>query len=62
MWAHDEAVRAQQIDTMRETLFAARMELERWGHGDMHYGNTPRDPKVLAMLAKIDEVLDVTLG
>ena len=32
-------------------------ELSRWGFGDFHYGNTPRDPEVLAALAVYDEAL-----
>ena len=42
---------------LRAVLVEARAELDRWGFGDFHYGDTPRDPGVLAMLAKIDTVL-----
>lgn len=38
-------------------LIDARSEIDRWGHGDMHYGPMPRDPGVVAALAAIDEVL-----
>lgn len=38
-------------------LIEARAEVDRWGYGDFHYGETPRDPGVLAMLARIDAVL-----
>ena len=45
-----------------EVLVEARAEIDRWGFGDFHYGDTPRDPGVLAMLAKIDTVLDAPRG
>lgn len=45
-----------------EILQAARAEINRWGHGDMHYGPTARDPKVLAMLARIDDFLESYVG
>jgi hypothetical protein len=38
-------------------LGRARTELDRWGHGDFHYGDMPRDPRVLAALADIDAVI-----
>lgn len=58
----DHELCERETATLRETLYAARTELDRWGHGDMHYGNMPRDEGVVKMLAKIDEVLDATLG
>ncbi len=33
-------------------------ELSRWGFGDFHYGDTPRDPDVLAALAVYDRALE----
>jgi hypothetical protein len=38
----------------------ARAEIDKWGYGDFHYGDTPRDPDVLAMLARIDAFLEET--
>jgi hypothetical protein len=49
-----------QRDTLRTALIEAQSELERWGHGDFHYGNMPRDPGVLAALARIREALEGT--
>jgi hypothetical protein len=45
---------------MRALLVDARAEIDRWGYGDFHWGDTPRDPGVLAMLARIDASLGVT--
>lgn len=42
---------------LRAALVRARAEIDRWGYGDHHYGNTPRDPGVLAALADIDHTL-----
>lgn len=56
-WHAEEA----KVEQLRTTLFAASLELTRWGFGDMHYGPTGRDPKVTAMLDKIEEALDATL-
>lgn len=42
---------------LRAALLRARVEIDKWGHGDFHYGNTPRDPSVLAALADIDRTL-----
>jgi len=32
-------------------------EVDRWGHGDFHYGPMPRDRGVLEALAAHDEAL-----
>lgn len=48
---------AEENERLRNVLREARAEVDRWGHGDMHYGAMPRDKGVLAMLAKIDGVL-----
>lgn len=42
---------------LRAALRRAREELDRWGHGDFHYGNMPRDKGVLDALADIDRTL-----
>lgn len=47
----------ERLHELRTLLQDARAELDRWGHGDMHYGPMPRDPGIVAMLAKIDAVL-----
>lgn len=47
----------QRIRDLRLALISARGEINRWGHGDMHYGPMPRDPGVVTALAAIDEVL-----
>jgi hypothetical protein len=44
-------------DELMGLLADARTEIDRWGHGDFHYGETPRDPGVVKMLARLDEVL-----
>lgn len=49
------------IRDLRAVLTEAREELDRHGHGDMHY--TPagwRDEKVLKMLERIDAILKAT--
>lgn len=46
-----------EIKCWKDLARDARDELDRWGHGDMHYGNTPRDPKVLAMVDRINAAL-----
>lgn len=46
-----------RIDALRLLLVDARAEIDRWGYGDFHFGPTPRDPEVLAMLERIDKVL-----
>jgi hypothetical protein len=45
--------------TFRQLLRDARDELDRHGHGDFHYHpDGYRDPKVLAMLERIDTALN----
>lgn len=51
---------AQVIATLPElvaVLIEARAEVDRWGYGDFHWGETPRDPGVLATLERIDAAL-----
>ena len=50
------AARARNFE-LAEALRAARTEIDRWGHGDIHYGLMQRDPAVLSSLAAIDKVL-----
>lgn len=47
----------QQLASLREALADARIELDKHGHGDFHYGDRPRDPLVLTVLRKIDAAL-----
>lgn len=47
-----------RIAQLTEALRAAKTEIDRWGHGDFHYGATPRDVGVLAALAAIDAALE----
>lgn len=67
------AIRARQLDyliaentRLRDALTYARNELDRHGYGDFHYGETPREPSIVAALAIVDsalrgyEVTDVT--
>jgi hypothetical protein len=42
---------------LRRALERARSEIDRWGYGDFHYGNTPRDQRVLDALIDIDRTL-----
>lgn len=48
---------SRRVGVLTEALMNARDEIDRWGHGDMHYGPMPRDPGVVSALASIDEVL-----
>lgn len=48
---------AEEVERLRSTLIAARAEVDRWGYGDFHWGETPRDEGVLSMLARIDAAL-----
>lgn len=48
---------ADTIAELVQVLREARDELARWGWGDFHYGVTPQQPQVVAMVAKIDAVL-----
>lgn len=48
---------SREIERLRNALLDAREEIDKWGYGDFHYGDTPREPSVLAALAAIDEVL-----
>lgn len=41
----------EEMRQVVEALRATRDELSRWGFGDFHYGNMPRDPEVLDALA-----------
>ncbi len=49
--------RKRERDALRVALTEARKEIDRWGHGDMHYGPMPRDHGVVNALAAIDELL-----
>jgi hypothetical protein len=55
----DAAERRERV--LRALLVDARAEVDKWGYGDFHYGDTPRDPGVLAMLARIDAALGSVL-
>lgn len=42
---------------LRDALQYARNELDRCGYGDFHYGETPRDPRILAALEIADAAI-----
>jgi hypothetical protein len=44
----------RQMDRAVELLRSTRDELDRWGWGDMHYGSTGQNPRVVAAVAAID--------
>jgi hypothetical protein len=53
--AYEEAI--ARVSELEDALRAARAEIDRHGHGDFHYGVTPRDPGVLSALAAIDALV-----
>ncbi|MDA8311047.1 MAG: hypothetical protein M0Z46_10635 [Actinomycetota bacterium] len=44
-------------ERLREALVAARAELSCWGWGDIHYGATFQEQRVVDALAAVDAVL-----
>jgi hypothetical protein len=49
------------VDTLRATLQATRDELNRWGHGDFHYGAQKQERSVVEAVERADRVLKDTL-
>lgn len=49
------------IEKLRAVLQATRDELNRWGHGDMHYGSMPQNARVVAAVELADRTLKETL-
>lgn len=45
------------IHEIEDTLRAARDELIRWGWGDMHYGPTPQERRVVDMVNRCNQAL-----
>ena len=50
---------ADENDRLREALRITATELDRWGRGDFHYGNTPQDPTVRDTVARARAILAV---
>lgn len=55
-WRERDAARRALRD-LTAALQATRDELNRWGMGDMHYGNMPQEKRVVDAVAAADEAL-----
>jgi hypothetical protein len=42
---------------LRDLAALLAAEVDRWGYGDFHYGETPRDPGVLAALTAYSDTM-----
>ena len=49
-----------EVERLRATLRATRDQLDRFGYGDFRWGDTPRDPEVVAAVQAADAALGGT--